>query len=87
MDASKLTSRSVEVVNAAQTAAVTAGNVQTEPLHLAFALLRQEGGLTPSLLAKAGVDVAALKAPSTRPSCACRRPRARPCRRRVRPAR
>ncbi|MCW2819089.1 MAG: clpB, partial [Marmoricola sp.] len=61
MDASKLTSRSVEVVNAAQTAAVTAGNAQTEPLHLAFALLRQDGGLTPSLLTKAGVDVAGLK--------------------------
>ena len=61
MDASKLTSRSVEVVNAAQTAAVTAGNAQVEPVHLAFALLRQEGGITPSLLEKAGVDVAALR--------------------------
>ncbi|GAB3651845.1 ATP-dependent chaperone ClpB [Nocardioides korecus] len=65
MDASKLTSRSVEVVNAAQTAAVSAGHVQTEPLHLAHALLRQEGGLTPSLLTRAGLDaggVASLKA-------------------------
>ncbi|MCW2847604.1 MAG: ATPase domain protein [Marmoricola sp.] len=61
MDASKLTSRSVEVVNAAQTAAVTAGNAQVEPVHLAFALLRQEGGITPSLLEKAGVDVLALR--------------------------
>ena len=61
MDADKLTSRSVEVVNAAQTAAVAAGNAQTEPLHLAFALLRQDGGLTPSLLTMAGVDVVGLK--------------------------
>jgi ATP-dependent Clp protease ATP-binding subunit ClpB len=61
VDASKLTSRSVEVVNAAQTAAVTAGNAQVEPVHLAFALLRQEGGITPSLLEKAGVDVSALR--------------------------
>jgi ATP-dependent Clp protease ATP-binding subunit ClpB len=61
VDASKLTSRSVEVVNAAQTAAVTAGNAQVEPVHLAFALLRQDGGVTPSLLEKAGVDVHTLR--------------------------
>ena len=60
MDGSKFTSRSVEVINAAHTAAVTAGNAQIEPVHLAFALLRQDGGITPSLLQKAGVDVAAL---------------------------
>ena len=61
MDGSKFTSRSVEVINAAHTAAVSAGNAQIEPVHLAFALLRQEGGITPSLLDKAGVDVAALR--------------------------
>ncbi len=58
MDASKLTSRSVEVVNAASTLAVNEGNPQVEPVHLAVALLRQEQGITPSLLAKAGADVA-----------------------------
>src|SRR4051794_6096684 len=57
MDGSKFTSRSVEVINAAHTAAVTAGNSQVEPAHLAIALLRQEGGLTPSLLTKVGADV------------------------------
>ena len=57
MDASKLTSRSVEVINAAGTLAVTEGNPQIEPVHLAVALLRQERGITPSLLTKAGVDV------------------------------
>ena len=60
MDASKLTSRSVEVVNAASTLAVNEGNPQVEPVHLAVALLRQEQGITPSLLAKAGADVAAV---------------------------
>ncbi|MCZ4500899.1 MAG: ATPase domain protein [Marmoricola sp.] len=60
MDGSKFTSRSVEAINAAQTAAVAAGNVQLEPAHLAFALLRQDGGITPTLLEKAGVDPQAL---------------------------
>ncbi|RNL77676.1 ATP-dependent chaperone ClpB [Nocardioides marmorisolisilvae] len=60
MDGSKFTSRSVEVINAAHTAAVTAGNSQIEPVHLALALLNQENGLAPSLLEKAGVDVVAL---------------------------
>jgi ATP-dependent Clp protease ATP-binding subunit ClpB len=57
MDGSKFTSRSVEVINAAHTAAVTAGNSQVEPVHLAIALLRQDNGLAPSLLTKAGADV------------------------------
>ncbi|ROR92675.1 ATP-dependent chaperone ClpB [Nocardioides aurantiacus] len=60
MDASKLTSRSVEVVNAAGTLAVTEGHPQIEPTHLAAALLRQERGVAPSLLGKAGVDAAAV---------------------------
>ena len=58
MDASKLTSRSVEVIDAAGTLAVNDGNPQVEPAHLAVALLRQEQGITPSLLAKTGADVA-----------------------------
>ncbi len=60
MDGSKFTSRSVEAINAAQTAAVAAGNAQLEPAHLAFALLRQDGGITPTLLEKSGADPAAL---------------------------
>ncbi|MCW2782545.1 MAG: clpB, partial [Marmoricola sp.] len=58
MDASRLTSRSIEVINAANTLAINAGNAQIEPLHLAVALLRQEQGITPALLTKAGADVA-----------------------------
>ena len=57
MDASKLTSRSVEVINAASTLAVNQGTPQVEPVHLAVALLRQQGGLAPSLLTKAGAEV------------------------------
>ncbi len=60
MDASKLTSRSVEVINAASTLAVNEGTPQVEPVHLAVALLRQERGITPSLLTKAGADPAAV---------------------------
>ena len=60
VDASKLTSRSVEVVNAAGTLAVTEGHPQIDPTHLAAALLRQERGVAPSLLGKAGVDAAAV---------------------------
>ncbi len=58
MDASKLTTRSVEVINAASTLAVNEGNPQVDPAHLALALLRQEKGITPSLLMKSGADVA-----------------------------
>ncbi len=58
MDASKLTSRSVEVINAASTLAVNEGNPQVDPVHLAVALLRQEQGITPSLVARTGADVA-----------------------------
>ncbi|GGF44792.1 chaperone protein ClpB [Marmoricola endophyticus] len=60
MDASKFTTRSVEAINAAQTSATTAGNVQTEPQHLLAALMRQERGIAPTLLDKAGVDPAAV---------------------------
>ncbi|WP_310962006.1 ATP-dependent chaperone ClpB [Nocardioides terrisoli] len=60
MDGSKFTTRSVEVVNAAHTLAVTEGNPQVEPVHLAVALLRQDQGIAPNLLAKAGADVPTL---------------------------
>jgi ATP-dependent Clp protease ATP-binding subunit ClpB len=60
MDGSKFTTRSVEAINAAQAAAVAAGNAQLEPAHLAFALLRQDGGIVTNLLEKSGVDTAVL---------------------------
>ena len=39
--AEKFTTRSREVVEAAQLAATTGGNTHTEPIHLLVALLRQ----------------------------------------------
>ena len=60
MDASKFTTRSVEAINAAQTLATTTGNAQTEPVHLLVALMRQDQGIAPTLLEKAGVDAGAV---------------------------
>ncbi len=61
MDANKFTARSAEAINAAHTLAVSAGNPQIEPIHLALALLRQDQGIATSLLDKAGADAAAIK--------------------------
>ncbi|MDN4173463.1 ATP-dependent chaperone ClpB [Nocardioides sp. SOB77] len=58
--AEKFTTRSREAIEAAQLSATTAGNTATEPIHLLVALLLQEGGTAANLVAKAGVDVAAL---------------------------
>ena len=58
--AEKFTTRSREVIEAAQVSATTAGNSTTEPTHLLVALLRQEDGTARNLVAKAGVDATAL---------------------------
>jgi ATP-dependent Clp protease ATP-binding subunit ClpB len=58
--AEKFTTRSREVIEAAQVAATTAGNSNTEPIHVLVALLRQQEGTARSLVAKAGVDPADL---------------------------
>ncbi len=60
--ADKFTTRSREVIEAGQLAATTAGNTQTEPVHLLLALLRQEEGTARTLVTKAGVDAATLTA-------------------------
>lgn len=60
--AEKFTTRSREVIEAAQLAATTGGNTNTEPIHLLVALLRQEDGTSRSLVTKAGVDPAQLLA-------------------------
>jgi ATP-dependent Clp protease ATP-binding subunit ClpB len=60
--AETFTTRSREVIEAAQLSATTAGNTNTEPIHLLVALLRQQEGTAGSLVAKAGVDLAALTA-------------------------
>ena len=60
--AEKFTTRSREVIEAAQVSATTAGNTATEPIHLLVALLQQEEGTARTLVAKAGVDTRALTA-------------------------
>ncbi|MDR7251926.1 ATP-dependent Clp protease ATP-binding subunit ClpB [Nocardioides sp. BE266] len=60
--AEKFTTRSREVIEAAQLAATTGGNSNTEPIHLLVALLKQEDGTSRSLVQKAGVDPATLLA-------------------------
>ncbi len=60
--AEKFTSRSREVIEAAQLSATTGGHTHTEPIHLLVALLRQEDGTRRNLVLKAGVDAAALAA-------------------------
>ncbi|MBA3782371.1 MAG: ATP-dependent chaperone ClpB, partial [Nocardioides sp.] len=60
--AEKFTTRSREVIEAAQLAATTAGNTVTEPVHLLVALLRQDGGTARALVTKAGVDADSLTA-------------------------
>ncbi len=60
--AEKFTTRSREVIEAAQLAATTAGNTVTEPAHLLVALLRQDGGTARALVTKAGVDADSLTA-------------------------
>ena len=54
--ADKFTTRSREAIEAAQLSATTGGNSQTDPLHLLVALLRQEDGITRSLITKSGLD-------------------------------
>ncbi len=60
--AEKFTTRSREVIEAAQLSATTAGNTSTEPIHLLAALLRQEDGTARTLVGKAGVDADVLTA-------------------------
>src|SRR3954471_150829 len=60
--AEKFTTRSREGIETAQPAATTAGNTQTEPLHLLVALLRDGDGTARQLVGKAGAGAAALAA-------------------------
>ncbi|MDH3524536.1 MAG: ATP-dependent chaperone ClpB [Acidobacteriota bacterium] len=60
MDLSKLTQKSQEALAAAQELAVRRGHQEVDAEHLLSALLQQEGGLAPRLLAKMDVDAAAL---------------------------
>ena len=60
MNAQKLTQKSMEALQQAQSLALEYQHMQIEPLHLAHALLSQENGLIPQLVAKMNVQPAAL---------------------------
>jgi ATP-dependent Clp protease ATP-binding subunit ClpB len=57
MDINRFTEKLQEAIRSAQSKAVRYGNQQIDVEHLLAALLEQQGGLAPSILAKAGVAV------------------------------
>jgi len=61
MDINRFTEKAQEAVRSAQTVATRYGNQQIEVEHLLLTLLEQEGGLVPSILARAGVNVDSLR--------------------------
>ena len=61
MDINRFTEKAQEAVRAAQTLATRYSNQQIEVEHLMYALLDQSGGLVPSILSRAGVNVDPLK--------------------------
>src|ERR1044072_3102702 len=61
MDINRFTEKAQGAVRAAQTIATRNSSQQIEVDHLLLALLEQEGGLVPSILAKAGVNVDSLR--------------------------
>jgi ATP-dependent Clp protease ATP-binding subunit ClpB len=61
MDPNRLTQKSQEALHDAQAAAVRMGHSEVDGEHLLLALLEQADGLTPRLLAQAGVDPDAVR--------------------------
>ena len=53
-----MTAKSIDAVNSAQSLARQNGNREIDQQHLLLALITQDGGLIPQLLAKMGVDKA-----------------------------
>jgi ATP-dependent Clp protease ATP-binding subunit ClpB len=62
MDMSKLTQKSQEALQQAQSEAARLGHTETDGEHLLLALFDQPDGLVPRLLDQSGVDVAGLRA-------------------------
>ena len=60
MDINRFTEKLQEAIRAAQSKAVRYGHQQIDVEHLLSALLEQEGGLAPSILAKTGIQTAPL---------------------------
>lgn len=61
MDINKLTQKSQEALGAAQAKATAFGHVEVDGEHLLWALLDQDNGLVPRILAKMDCDVPALR--------------------------
>lgn len=61
MNVNKLTQRSIEAIQAAQSLAAARDNTSLEQAHLLSALITQQDGLIPSLLKKLGADSAAMQ--------------------------
>lgn len=61
MDINQLTQKSQEALGAAQAKATAFGHVEVDGEHLLWALLDQDGGLVPRILAKMDVDLSALR--------------------------
>src|SRR3569623_571630 len=57
MDINRFTEKLQEAIRSAQGKAVRYGHQQIDVEHLLKALLEQEGGLAPSILAKTGIPV------------------------------
>jgi len=60
MNANRLTQKSLEAIQTAQSIALENQNQQIHPEHLLYALLDQDGGLIGSLIEKMGIDGAVL---------------------------
>ncbi len=61
MNTNKLTQKSMEVIQEAQSIAVSNSNQQIDQLHLLLALLSNEDGLIPGLIEKMGIDASAVR--------------------------
>ncbi|MBQ4465113.1 MAG: ATP-dependent chaperone ClpB, partial [Oscillospiraceae bacterium] len=61
MNAQKLTEKSREAIQSAQSLAISAQNQQIEQVHLFLALVSQENGLIGQMMQKIGVDTEALR--------------------------
>ena len=57
MNIQKFTQKSIEAINDCEKIAMEYGNQEIEQEHLLMALLRQEGGLIPSLISKMEIDL------------------------------
>ena len=71
MNAQKLTQKSLEAIQSAQSIAATYGNQAVDQQHVLLALLTQEGGLIPQLLTKMEIDPENFKTAVTQSVDAC----------------